>query len=145
VKDIRGKTIKDVLVNIEHSKLISLRLVFADGTYTNYSFENLSAWAADVDDTTMEEYAKKPRVEVTLFIKPKITWVPEDFEGSDMTWEEFCKKMVSDLDYRKNTIFDNSPDIGEDVWDVLTKGRYNMTVIKDGEGSKERRKELPPS
>ncbi|MHA1863158.1 MAG: hypothetical protein ACTSWA_05260 [Candidatus Thorarchaeota archaeon] len=47
---------------------------------------------------------------------------PEDFEGSDLSWEEFLNKVIGELDYRKETFISNLLDLSESVISNIVKG-----------------------
>jgi len=59
-----------------------------------------------------------PRLEVDITLKcVAVYWCPDDFEGSDMTWDEFVGKMITDVNFAREQLIDHLLD--SDVEDLL--------------------------
>lgn len=77
----------------------------------------------------------KPQLKIILHVPVEITWYPEDFEGSNITWERFVRKM-KDKRYRENTLYENlTTDLSSDAADcvdhAIREGRYRVSVMEE--------------
>jgi len=79
-------------------------------------------------ETRLPDHVKL--VKVTAMVPIEITWHPEDFEGSDETWEEFLK-MMTDPNYAREQWEDNALDLAEDyVKSAIPKVKVTTTFLE---------------
>jgi len=75
--------------------------------------------------------AKVKKVKVVAMVPIEITWHPEDFEGSDETWEEFLKMMM-DPNYAHEQWEDNAIDLTESIFEREMQKVKVTTVFLEG-------------
>lgn len=75
----------------------------------------------------------KETLEILTSIQVSITFYPEDFEGSDNTWEEFKHQMRIDNEKAKTTLADNllgDSHTAEDAYLQVLEQKYVLVTLR---------------
>lgn len=73
----------------------------------------------------------KSKLTIRATVDLDITWCPEDFEGSELSWEQFVKKVQSDKHYATQTFMSNVQDFN--LNDLVDLRKARISVIEGGE------------